>query len=99
VAAGAYSAAPNAFDGASALAESCAMTTIIRNVAFDAADPGGLARWWAEVFGSEVAFDDGDEAAFDLPSGQTVFFQRVPEGMRVEPRTDAGRRSIVRWRG
>lgn len=63
------------------------MTTIIRNVTFDAADPGALARWWAQVFDSEVGLDDGHEAAFDLPSGQTVFFQRVPEGKPDEPRT------------
>ncbi|GIF97656.1 VOC family protein [Catellatospora citrea] len=63
------------------------MTTIIRNVTFDAADPGALARWWAQVFDSEVAFDDGHEAAFDLPSDQTVYFQRVPEGKPGEPRT------------
>ncbi|WP_246159331.1 VOC family protein [Catellatospora sichuanensis] len=70
--------------------QSCRRTTIIRNVSFDAADPGALARWWAQVFDSGVAFDDGDDAAFDLPSGQTVYFQRVPEGKADEPRTDPG---------
>ncbi|MEV0457381.1 VOC family protein [Catellatospora methionotrophica] len=61
------------------------MTTIIRNVAFDAADPGALARWWAQIFDSEA---DGDDhaAAFDLPSGQTVYFQRVPEPKAVKNR-------------
>lgn len=63
------------------------MTTIIRNVAFDAADPGRLARWWSLVFGGDLQFDDGDDAALDLPSGQTVYFQRVPEGKPDEPRT------------
>ncbi|WP_155371383.1 VOC family protein [Catellatospora vulcania] len=62
------------------------MTTTIRNVTFDAADPGALARWWAQVFDSEVVFDDGHEAAFDLPSAQTVFFQRVPEPKAVKNR-------------
>ena len=63
------------------------MTTIIRNVAFDAADPGSLARWWAQVFDSDVdEGDDGDAAAFDLPSGQTVYFQRVPEPKAVKNR-------------
>ncbi|GAA4561490.1 VOC family protein [Planotetraspora kaengkrachanensis] len=65
------------------------VTTRIRNIAFDAADPVALARWWSRVLGRPLPDGhqpDADEAALDLPDGQTVYFQRVPEPKAVKNR-------------
>ncbi|HEX9993879.1 MAG TPA: VOC family protein [Acidimicrobiales bacterium] len=52
-------------------------------VTFDSADPSALARFWAEVMGWQVVFqdEDGDEVAIarDETSFPGMVFVRVPE--------------------
>jgi predicted enzyme related to lactoylglutathione lyase len=65
------------------------MATIIRNIAFDCADPNLLASWWSQVLSQSMGPDDepGDpEAGFDLGNGQTLYFQRVQENKAVKNR-------------
>jgi predicted enzyme related to lactoylglutathione lyase len=65
------------------------MGTIVRNIAFDCADPHRLALFWSEVVGHPLV-DGGHpgavEAAIDVPGGPTLFFQRVPEPKTVKNR-------------
>jgi predicted enzyme related to lactoylglutathione lyase len=72
------------------------MTSRVRWIDFDCADPYAVASFWAEVTGLRQDPDDkpGDEECA-LLSGADVLeggmlFQRVPEGKIGEPRT--GRR-------
>ncbi|MGW4152558.1 VOC family protein [Micromonospora chersina] len=65
------------------------MGTVIRNVAFDCADPYGLARFWSGVFDCPVdpEFQPGDEElVIEPPGGPRVYFQRVPEPKTVKNR-------------
>ncbi|SFB11602.1 hypothetical protein SAMN05216266_1053 [Amycolatopsis marina] len=58
------------------------MATRLQNVAFDCADPYGLARFWSQVFDAPAHEDNApgeDEAEVLLPNGEVLFFQRVPE--------------------
>jgi predicted enzyme related to lactoylglutathione lyase len=58
------------------------METVIRNVAFDCADPYRLAQFWAKVFDCPVDPDlqPGDEEVTIEPAaGPRLYFQRVPE--------------------
>ena len=66
------------------------MTSSIRHITIDCADPYSLASFWAEVLGSAVDPEDqpGDEDALvslgdDLPG---VLFIRVPEAKTVKNR-------------
>jgi predicted enzyme related to lactoylglutathione lyase len=62
---------------------------IIRNVAFDCADPYQLALFWSEVVGQPLTDDSvpGEpEAAIVMPAGPAYFFQRVPEAKSVKNR-------------
>ena len=61
----------------------------------DASDPPALARWWAELLGWRLTFedDDGDEVALEPPEGSAedgvspdLLFLRVPEGKAVKNR-------------
>jgi predicted enzyme related to lactoylglutathione lyase len=66
------------------------MGTVIRNVAFDCADPYGLAHFWAKVFECSVdpQFEpDTEEVAVEPPTGPRLYFQRVPEPKTVKNRT------------
>ncbi|MGY0008151.1 VOC family protein [Micromonospora sp. I033] len=65
------------------------MGTVIRNVAFDCADPSELARFWSGVFDCPVdpESEPGDEeVAIAPPGGPTLHFQRVPEPKTVKNR-------------
>ncbi|MET8835324.1 VOC family protein [Micromonospora sp. NPDC004540] len=65
------------------------MGTVIRNVAFDCADPYELARFWSRVFDCPVDPDsepDDEEVAIEPPDGPTLYFQRVPEPKTVKNR-------------
>ncbi|MFG1660941.1 VOC family protein [Micromonospora chersina] len=65
------------------------MGTVIRNVAFDCADPCGLARFWSGVFDCPLdpEFQPGDEElVIEPPGGPRVYFQRVPEPKTVKNR-------------
>ena len=65
------------------------METIIRNVAFDCADPYVLAHFWAKVFDCLVDPEfkpDTEEVSIQPPSGTRLYFQRVPEPKTVKNR-------------
>lgn len=74
------------------------MASKFTELAFDCADPAGLARFWCEVLGYEVREDDGGDfvsiGSPDVPEGgerpgpvpPTLMFARVPEGKVVKNR-------------
>ncbi|GAA2900904.1 glyoxalase [Actinoplanes cyaneus] len=65
------------------------MTSIIRNVSFDCADPYVLAIFWSEVVGHPVGpeFTPGDpEVLIVPPEGPRLYFQAVPESKSVKNR-------------
>ncbi|GAA0577661.1 VOC family protein [Paractinoplanes ferrugineus] len=65
------------------------MTSFIRNVSFDCADPYALAGFWSEVVGHPVQPEcaPGDaEVVIQPPAGPRLFFQAVPEGKSVKNR-------------
>ena len=58
-------------------------------VTFDCAEPGRVARFWAETLGYRAEYDDEDgSAAATHPTGEgpRLYFQRVPEGKVVKNR-------------
>ncbi|WP_436533950.1 VOC family protein [Actinoplanes sp. HUAS TT8] len=65
------------------------MASIIRNVAFDCADPYVLAVFWSEVIGHPVhpSCAPGDhEVVIEPPGGPRLYFQAVPESKQVKNR-------------
>ncbi|MCO1599199.1 VOC family protein [Micromonospora sp. RHAY321] len=65
------------------------MGTVIRNFAFDCADPYELAHFWARVFDCPVDAEftpDDDEVVIEPPGGTRLYFQRVPEPKTVKNR-------------
>jgi predicted enzyme related to lactoylglutathione lyase len=65
------------------------MSSFIRNVAFDSADPYALASFWSGVVGHPVHPEcaPGDaEVVIEPPRGPRLFFQAVPEGKVVKNR-------------
>jgi hypothetical protein len=65
------------------------MTTIVRNITFDCADPYQLARFWSAVVDRPIypGNQPGDhEVGIDLPGGQSLIFQAVPEPKTVKNR-------------
>ncbi|WP_150462360.1 VOC family protein [Nesterenkonia ebinurensis] len=59
------------------------------NIAFDCADPYGLARFWSAVTGDPVDGEDGPgarETAITLSNGINLYFQQVPEPKTVKNR-------------
>jgi predicted enzyme related to lactoylglutathione lyase len=65
------------------------MGTMIRNVAFDCADPFELAHFWAKVFDCSVDPElepDTEEVVIEPPAGSKLYFQRVPEPKMVKNR-------------
>jgi predicted enzyme related to lactoylglutathione lyase len=63
-----------------------------KSTCIDAADPPGLAQWWADLLGWRIteADDDGDEVVIaptdDDAAGSRMLFGRVPEGKTVKNR-------------
>ena len=58
------------------------MTSVIKNVTFDASDALRLARFWAAVFGSDVDEGSTTEKAFVEAAGwggPNMWINRVPE--------------------
>lgn len=55
---------------------------------FDCADPITLARWWAELLGTEVVTESDDFCVVRPPEGRktTISFQKVPEAKQVKNR-------------
>lgn len=65
------------------------MSSNLLNVAFDCADPYGLAVFWSKVTGCSVSDDDGPgdpKASVLLPNGTRLWFNRVPEAKVVQNR-------------
>ncbi|MFB6814270.1 VOC family protein [Streptomyces sp. NPDC056347] len=64
------------------------MTSHVRHITVDCADPYGLARFWAGVFGVPVSADDapGDPEALVQSPGAALLFITVPESKRVKNR-------------
>ena len=59
----------------------------------DSVDPGPLARWWAELLGWRVTFEDTDEVVLEPPEGSPedgispdILFLRVPETKQIKNR-------------
>lgn len=62
------------------------MTTVREfQVTIDCADPGPLARFWADVLGYRVQ-GDGEACVDPAGVGPRIWFQRVPEGKVVKNR-------------
>lgn len=62
------------------------MTTVREfQVTIDCADPGPLARFWADVLGYRVQ-GDGEACVHPAGVGPRIWFQRVPEGKVVKNR-------------
>jgi predicted enzyme related to lactoylglutathione lyase len=54
----------------------------LRTAVIDCADPAALARFWAEVLGTEIAYGDAEWVSL-VAAGEghpRVAFQKVPEG-------------------
>lgn len=67
------------------------MGLVVSQVTVDARDPAALARWWADVLGWRVTWEDadGDEVGLDPPDGVPAtswLFLRVPEGKTTKNR-------------
>jgi predicted enzyme related to lactoylglutathione lyase len=65
------------------------MTSFIRNVSFDCADPYALATFWSAVLGHPVDPDGApgdDEVVIEPPTGPRLYFQAVPEPKTVKNR-------------
>ena len=59
----------------------------------DCADPQPLARWWAELLGWRITWDEPDEVVIEPPLGSPqdgvspdILFARVPETKQVKNR-------------
>ncbi|MFH8257419.1 VOC family protein [Streptomyces roseolus] len=64
------------------------MSSLVRHVTIDCADPYALATFWAEVLDGALADDDnpGDPEALVESAGASLLFIRVPEGKTVKNR-------------
>jgi len=61
----------------------------IATVTVDCAAPGELARWWAEVLGWRITFEEAEEVVIEAPeggAGTPLLFIKVPEGKTVKNR-------------
>jgi hypothetical protein len=64
-----------------------------QNISIDCNDPAALGRWWAELLGWRITFEDEDEVALEPPAGSPadgvspdILFLRVPEPKSVKDR-------------
>jgi hypothetical protein len=69
------------------------MTIRVQAVCVDASDPLALGRWWAELLGWRVTYEDDDEVVLEPPAGSPedgvaadLLFLRVPEAKAVKNR-------------
>ena len=67
----------------------------IAALAVDAADPAGLAQWWARLLGGEVEVDPDGDATLRTPGGLAIDFLRVPEAKTVKNRLHLDLRSTA----
>jgi hypothetical protein len=69
------------------------MTLRVQSISLDSVDPGPLARWWAELLGWRITFEDADEVVLEPPAGSPqdgvapdILFLKVPEPKTVKDR-------------
>jgi hypothetical protein len=69
------------------------MAIRIQTVTIDTADPGPIARWWAEALGWRVTFEADDEVVVEPPEGSReenvspdLLFIKVPDEKVVKNR-------------
>ncbi|MEU8569574.1 VOC family protein [Streptomyces pathocidini] len=64
------------------------MSSLIRHVTIDCADPHALATWWAQVLGGSLGDDDfpGDPAAVLTTATAALLFIRVDDRKSVKNR-------------
>ena len=62
-------------------------------ICVDCADPGTLSRWWAELLGWRLTYEDDDEVVLEPPEGSKedgvspdLLFLKVPEPKRDKVR-------------
>jgi hypothetical protein len=62
-------------------------------VCVDANDPATLARWWAELLGWRITYEEDDEVVLEPPEGSAedglspdILFVKVPEPKAVKNR-------------
>lgn len=73
------------------------MTSILKNISVDCADPYDLAHFWSEVFGVPVDRDDNpgdDEVGIPVGGGQELLFLKVPERKTVKNRAPRRRHRV-----
>jgi hypothetical protein len=58
-------------------------------ICVDCADPGALGRWWAELLGWRLTYEEPDEVVLEPPAGSPedgvspdLLFLKVPEPKR-----------------
>ena len=64
-----------------------------QNMNIDSIDPASLARWWADLLGWRITFEEPDEVVLEPPKGSPedgvspdMLFARVPERKQVKNR-------------
>lgn len=69
------------------------MTLRWQSLNVDATSPGALARWWADLLGWRITFEEVDEVVIEPPAGSPqdgvsadIVFARVPEAKQVKNR-------------
>jgi predicted enzyme related to lactoylglutathione lyase len=65
------------------------VTSTVRNIAFDCAEPYALAQFWSQVLGHPLGDDDhplDPEVAIEQPGGPAFYFAEVPEPKTVKNR-------------
>ena len=62
-------------------------------ICIDSTDPAPLSRWWAELLGWRLTYEDDDEIVLEPPAGSPedgvapdLLFLRVPEPKTVKDR-------------
>ena len=62
-------------------------------ICIDCNDPGSLGRWWAELLGWRLTYEEPDEVVLEPPAGSPedgvspdILFLRVPEPKTVKDR-------------
>jgi catechol 2,3-dioxygenase-like lactoylglutathione lyase family enzyme len=65
-----------------------AMGLVVSQLSIDAHDPGAQARWWADVLGWQVVWEDEDEVGIEPldDSATSWLFLRVPDEKSVKNR-------------
>jgi hypothetical protein len=78
-------------------------------IVIDCGDPASLGRWWADLLGWRITFEDADELVLEPPVGSPedgvcpdLLFGRVPEAkgiknrLHIDLRPDDQEREVAR---